>query len=101
MLNGVTQLFMMKVDVLSDLGDIMVCDSYAYQGKQTDEFTVEFDHSWSTNLKKFPSWNNHAFNKYDEFPVQLKDYITYIEERTKVPVNLVSIGPERDRTILK
>ena len=101
MLNGVTQLFIMKVDVLSDLGDIMVCDSYAYQGKQTDEFTVEFDNSWSTNLKKFPSWNNHTFNKYDEFPVQLKNYITYIEERIKVPVNLVSIGPERDRTILK
>ena len=61
---------MMKVDILSDLGDIMVCDSYSYQDKRTDEFTVEFDHSWSTNLKKFPSWSNHVFNKYEEFPVQ-------------------------------
>ena len=101
MLNGVTQLFMMKVDILSDLGDIMVCDSYSYQGKRTDEFTVEFDHSWSTNLKKFPSWSKHVFNKYEEFPVQLRNYITYIEGRTKVPINLISIGPERDRTIVK
>lgn len=101
MLNGVTQLFMMKVDILSDLGDIMVCDSYSYQDKRTDEFTVEFDHSWSTNLKKFPSWSNHVFNKYEEFPVQLRNYITYIEGRTKVPINLISIGPERDRTIVK
>ena len=101
MLNGVTQLFMMKVDILSNLGDIMVCDSYAHQGKNTDEFTAEFDDDWSTNLKKFPSWSNHSFSKYDEFPVELRNYITYIEGRTKVPINLVSIGPERDRTIIK
>ena len=101
MLNGVTQLFMMKVDILSNLGDIMVCDSYAHQGKNTDEFTADFDDDWSTNLKKFPSWSNHAFSKYDEFPVELRNYITYIEGRTNIPINLVSIGPERDRTIIK
>jgi adenylosuccinate synthase len=101
MLNGVTQLFMMKVDILSNLGDIMVCDSYAHQGKNTDEFTADFDDDWSTNLKKFPSWSNHAFSKYDEFPVELRNYIIHIEGRTNVPINLVSIGPERDRTIIK
>ena len=101
MLNGVTQLFMMKVDILSNLGDIMVCDSYAHQGKNTDEFTADFDDDWSTNLKKFPSWSNHAFSKYDEFPEELRNYIFYIEGRTNVPINLVSIGPERDRTIIK
>ena len=76
MLNGVTQLFMMKVDILSNLGDIMVCDSYAHQGKNIDEFTADFDDDWSTNLKKFPSWSNHAFSKYDEFPVELRNYIS-------------------------
>ena len=101
MLNGVTQLFMMKVDILSNLGDIMVCDSYAHQGKNIDEFTADFDDDWSTNLKKFPSWSNHAFSKYDEFPVELRNYIIHIEGRTNVPINLVSIGPERDRTIIK
>ncbi len=101
MLNGVTQLFMMKVDILSNLGDIMVCDSYTHQGKNTDEFTADFDNDWSTNLKKFPSWSNHAFSKYDDFPVELRNYITYIEGRTNAPINLVSIGPERDRTIIK
>ncbi|MAJ50513.1 MAG: adenylosuccinate synthase [Flammeovirgaceae bacterium] len=101
MLNGVTQLFMMKVDILSDLGDIMVCHSYAHQGKDTDEFTPDFDDDWSINLKKFPSWSNHAFSNYDQFPAELRNYITFIEGRTKVPINLVSIGPERDRTIIK
>jgi adenylosuccinate synthase len=101
MLNGVTQLFMMKVDILSNLGDIMVCDSYAHQGKNIDEFMTDFDDNWSTNLKKFPSWSNHSFSKYDEFPVELRNYIAYIEGRTNVPINLVSIGPERDRTIIK
>ena len=101
MLNGVTQLFMMKVDILSNLGDIMVCDSYAHQGKNIDEFTADFDDDWSTNLKKFPSWSDHAFSKYDEFPVELRNYIIHIEGRTNVPINLVSIGPERDRTIIK
>ena len=101
MLNGVTQLFMMKVDILSNLGDIMVCDSYAHQGKNIDEFTTDFDDDWSTNLKKFPSWSDHAFSKYDEFPVELRNYISHIEGRTNVPINLVSIGPERDRTIIK
>ena len=101
MLNGVTQLFMMKVDILSNLGDIMVCDSYAHQGKNIDEFTTDFDDDWSTNLKKFPSWSDHAFSKYDEFPVELRNYIIHIEGRTNVPINLVSIGPERDRTIIK
>ena len=101
MLNGVTQLFMMKVDILSNLGDIMVCDSYVHQGKNINEFTADFDDDWSTNLKKFPSWSNHAFSKYDEFPVELRNYIIHIEGRTNVPINLVSIGPERDRTIIK
>ncbi|MDG1106578.1 MAG: adenylosuccinate synthase [Cyclobacteriaceae bacterium] len=101
MLNGVTQLFMMKVDILSNLGDIMVCDSYAHQGKNIDEFSADFDDDWSTNLKKFPSWSDHAFSKYDEFPVELRNYIIHIEGRTNVPINLVSIGPERDRTIIK
>ena len=79
----------------------MVCDSYAHQGKNIDEFSADFDDDWSTNLKKFPSWSDHAFSKYDEFPVELRNYIIHIEGRTNVPINLVSIGPERDRTIIK
>lgn len=101
MLNGVTQLFMMKVDILSDIGEINLCDSYSHQGQDTEEFPVDFNEDWSVNLKAFKSWSHHAFNSYSQFPDELKAYISYIEQRTDVPINLVSIGPDRESTILK
>jgi adenylosuccinate synthase len=101
MLNGVTQLFMMKVDILSDIGEINLCDSYSHQGQDTEEFPVDFNEDWSVNLKAFKSWSHHAFNSYSQFPDELKAYISYIEQRTDVPINLISIGPDRESTILK
>ena len=53
------------------------------------------------NLKAFKSWSHHAFNSYSQFPDELKAYISYIEQRTDVPINLISIGPDRESTILK
>ncbi len=101
MLNGVSQLFVMKVDVLSELSDIKICTAYKRNGEESQEFPSNYNDEWSTILKSFPSWGHNDFSLYSEIPSQLSDYLNFIEDNTGVPINLISIGPDRTETILK
>ena len=101
MLNGVTQLFMMKVDVLSELGTIKTCESYNHMGTETKEFPVNFNENWGVNHKEFKCWEHHNFSNYNEFPEELKSYVSHIESQTSLPINLISIGPDRSSTVLR
>jgi adenylosuccinate synthase len=92
---------MMKVDVLSDLGEIKVCESYIYKGEKTMEFPVNFNDQWDVNYKSFQSWSDHSFKEYREFPDELSTYISFIEMTSDIPVNMVSVGPDRKETILR
>lgn len=104
MMNGTTQLFMMKADVLNDFDVIKVCVGYELDGQQIDYFPFEAD---STNIKpiykEFPGWKNNVSlcRSYDELPTELKDYIAFIEQETSVPITIVSVGPDRSETILR
>ena len=100
MLNGVTQLFMMKVDVLSDLGSVQVAESYNIDGNMTNEFSIEFTENSSVNYKKLKNWNSGLYDSFSNFPNELKDYISFIEKYVNVPIKLVSVGPDRTQTIL-
>lgn len=105
MLNGVTQLFMMKGDVLNDFDEIKVCTGYQLPGGTiTDRMPFEVTETQIVPIyKSFAGWNCHleASQGYAGLPAELITYIQYIESEVMVPVNMVSIGPDREHTILK
>ncbi|WP_268122409.1 adenylosuccinate synthase [Roseivirga pacifica] len=105
MINGVSQLFMMKADVLSILEEIKVCTHYKLgDGTVTEEIPFQLmDEEITPVYKTFPGWKEDitAVKDFDSMPVELKDYIKFIEEQTGVPITIVSVGPDRTQTILR
>ncbi len=101
MLNGVTQLFMMKIDVLNDFDTIKVCTGYKYNGETIDYLPMDIENVEPV-YKEFKGWNCQIdTNNYDELPQKIKDYISFIEKETEVPIKIVSVGPEREKTIMR
>ncbi|MEQ9426464.1 MAG: adenylosuccinate synthase [Cyclobacteriaceae bacterium] len=105
MLNGVTQLFMMKADVLNNFDEIKVCTGYELEnGGTTDQLPYELnDINLKPVYKTFPGWKQElsASDGIKGLPQELRDYIAYIEEEVNVPINIVSIGPDRADTVLR
>lgn len=105
MINGVTQLFMMKADVLSAFKKIKVCTHYKMSdGKVTDIFPYEIvDEKIEPVYKEFSGWEKDLtdINDFDELPSQLKEYVEYLEKELSTPINIISIGPDRTETILR
>lgn len=105
MINGVTQLFMMKADVLSIFKNIKVCTHYKHpDGRVSDVFPYEIvEETVEPVYKELPGWYT-SLDKIDEFdalPAELKGYIQYLEEELKVPISIISIGPDRTQTIIR
>ena len=105
MINGVTQLFMMKVDVLSIFKEIKVCTHYELKdGTCIDRFPCEITNGkFKPVFKTFRGWNTSLENVYDfdALPAALLDYISFLEKALKTPVNIVSVGPDRTQTIIR
>lgn len=105
MINGVTQLFMMKADVLSILDEIKICTKYRLaDGTETEEMPFQLmDEDITPVYETMEGWTTDLTNvkSYDDFPKQLKDYVTYIEKATGIPIKIVSVGPDRTQTILR
>lgn len=105
MINGVTQLFMMKADVLNTFATIKVCTHYKRSnGEVTDEFPYEVvDEKLEPVYKEFKGWQCDLSNceNFDELPDALKEYVQYIEDELSTPVNIISIGPDRTETIMR
>lgn len=105
MVNGVTQLFMMKADILSAFETFRVCTHYKLKdGTLTDQMQYDLaPEDFELVYKDFPGWNSDlsSISSFDELPEQLLNYIAYLEEHLEVPVNIVSIGPDRTETIIK
>lgn len=104
MINGVTQLIMMKSDVLDDFDEIKACVAYEIDGKGTRQFPFTVDDTrihpvyvtlpgWKTDMTKFKS--------EDEFPAAFKNYIEFLEKELETPITIVSIGPDREQTIIR
>ena len=104
-INGVTQLFMMKGDVLSAFEEIKVCTHYKLKdGTIVDRLTFEsLNEEVEPIYKTLKGWNCslEGMNGYDQLPEELLDYIHFIEQELGVPINIVSIGPNRKETIIK
>ena len=104
MINGVTQLIMMKSDVLDDFDTIKACVAYEIDGVRTEEFpyTVEDDRITPVYVE-LPGWKTDmtAMKSEDEFPEAFCNYIAFLEEQLQTPITIVSIGPDREQTILR
>ena len=103
MMNGVTELIMMKADVLNDFDKLKVAVAYKVNGKETTEFPYETNEEIVPVYEEFEGWNCriNEMRSYSELPAQLKRYIEFIEQQTGVPVKIVSVGPDREETILR
>lgn len=104
MINGVTQLYMMKADVLSIFKEINICTSYQWKGENIDYFPYDCQpHQLTPNYITLPGWNQSLTDLQDEkdFPVELKGYIQFIEKLMEIPITLISVGPDRKQTILR
>ena len=103
MLNGVTHLYMMKADVLSDFNEVKVCIGYEYDGNEIDYFPSIID---SDNIKpiykSFSGWTSGVNNsrKFSDLEDNFKIYIKFIEDNLGVKVKLISLGPDREETVL-
>ncbi|MDG1277409.1 MAG: adenylosuccinate synthase [Algoriphagus sp.] len=105
MINGVTQLFMMKGDVLNIFEEIKICTHYELPtGERIDRLSFEIsDLDVKPVYKTMKGWNTSlkGIRDYENFPIELKDYVSFLEEELNVPIKLVSIGPDREQTILR
>ncbi|MDR2385852.1 MAG: adenylosuccinate synthase [Tannerella sp.] len=104
MINGVTKLIMMKSDVLDTFDTIKVCIAYRINGKETARFPFEVAEvkiepiyaeidGWKTDMTKMKN--------QDEFPKEFNVYLTFLEETLGVPISIVSVGPDREQTIVR
>lgn len=103
MVNGVTRLFMMKADVLSDFSEIKVCTSYTVNGVTVSELPYCLTDIEALNYRSMPGWkcDIKGFQKWDELPAGLRSYIEFIEKETGVPITIVSVGPDRSATVYR
>jgi adenylosuccinate synthase len=105
MINGVTELNIMKLDVLSHFETIKVCVGYNYHGEVYKD-TIPFDLS-DINIepiyKELKGWNIDISNckTYEELPQESKDYVTFILTEVNIPITRISVGPDRLQTIMR
>ena len=103
-INGVTQLMMMKGDVLSGFKKLKVCTAYAYQGKTISHFPYDIDPKLVTPIyTELSGWKEDLtqMTQADELPEEFITYIEFLEAELGVPIKIVSVGPDRKQTILR
>ncbi|MBX2986066.1 MAG: adenylosuccinate synthase [Bacteroidia bacterium] len=103
MLSGVNKLIMMKADVLSGMETLNVCTHYIIDGKRTDRFPTNLCNAKVEPVyKEFKGWKEDISicKTVDELPQTFRDYIQFIETFTGVKVHIISVGPDREQTIL-
>lgn len=102
MVNGVTELMMMKADVLSVFKTIEVCTHYSYRGQTIDYLPYNIDPAYLKPITvKLKGWNTDltAISDKSQFPEELNEYIRFIEKAVETPISIVSVGPDRSQTI--
>jgi adenylosuccinate synthase len=102
MINGVTELSMMKADVLGPFEEIKVCTHYIIDGERYDYFPYDVtDVDVEPVYETIKGWNCDLteLSSYEESPKELKDYVEYLEQKLEVPITVVSVGPDRTQTL--
>ena len=103
MVNGVTELIMMKSDVLDGFDTIKACVAYKLKdGTVTTDFPYEID-DVEPVYKEFKGWKTDMtqFTSEDQFPQEFKDYVAFLEDFLETRIGIISIGPDRAQTIVR
>ncbi len=102
MLNGVTQLIITKTDILSEFDTIKICTKYKTKNGETKKFPYSLEEKTEPIYQELKGWKCDItkIKQEKELPVELKEYLTFIEKETGVPIKIVSLGPERNETII-
>ena len=102
MINGVTDLVMMKSDVLDGFDTIKACVAYTKDGVTTSDMPYDTE-GWEPVYEDIPGWKTPLsdMRKEEEFPEAFKNYIAYLERELKTPIAIISVSPDRDATIIR
>ena len=104
MIDGVTKLIMMKSDVLDGFDEIKACVAYEIDGKRVEDFPYTVD---GVDVKPvyvtLPGWKTDmtGMKSEQEFPKAFSDYVAFLEKELQTPIAVVSIGPDREQTIVR
>ena len=104
MINGVTELSMMKSDILSIFNKIKVCTHYLVDGEKVSDFPFDVnDIEIIPFYEEIDGWNCDLtkLRDYKDAPQALKNYVSYLEKQLRVPINVISVGPDRTQTLSK
>ncbi|WP_044213179.1 adenylosuccinate synthase [Flammeovirga sp. OC4] len=104
MINGATELFMMKADVMNTFEEISICTEYLLKdGTKTKEVPYDLEDIKEPIYTTLKGWNQEVDPKlsFEELPQELMEYIKFIEDYIEVPITMVSLGPDREETIMK
>ena len=103
MMNGVTELIMMKSDVLDDFDTVKVATAYKIGDQTLDYFPFEAGDEVTPVYKEFKGWKTDitGARSYDELPQEFKDYVAFIEAETGCPVKIISVGPDRSEIVIR
>lgn len=101
MIDGVTDLIMMKSDCLDDFETIKVCTSYKVDGVETDQVPFDIAAKIEPVYTEFPGWKKDltGIRKESGLPQEFKNYIKFMEDYLEVPISIISLGPDREATI--
>ncbi|MBH50396.1 MAG: adenylosuccinate synthase [Candidatus Marinimicrobia bacterium] len=105
--SGLTEIALTKLDVLNNIPEIPICTSYKINDTETKEMPASLTHYRNAKpvYKKLAGWGDlpeDVWDKgYDALPIEIKNYITFIENEVGCPVKIVSVGPQRHETIIR
>jgi adenylosuccinate synthase len=103
-LNGLTGLVITKLDILGGLKSLKICTSYEYKGETILDFPASIKTLEACNpaYETLPGWSEDIsdIRKIEDLPRNAKNYLSRIEEITETPINIISVGPGRDETIM-
>ncbi len=106
-INGFTSLAVTKIDVLSGLKKLKICKAYKYDDKTIKDFPAELNvlkkcttvYDEMDGWEDIKDWKEIIKNGYNALPENMKQYLEYISSSSKVPIGIVSVGPDREETI--
>lgn len=103
MINGVTEIVLTKADVLTGFKTVKICTHYKINGEITDRFPADSEAPIQPQYRSFEGWDEDItkIREYEQLPEQLKQIVQFIEQETGVKISIVSVGPDRDETLIR
>ncbi|HPW79046.1 MAG: Adenylosuccinate synthetase [Bacteroidetes bacterium ADurb.Bin037] len=102
-LNGVTDLIMMKADVMDVLETVKIATSYKIQGEKAERVPYDTNISITPVLREFKGWKRDlsGIRREEELPFEFMSYVRFIEDAVGIPIKIISLGPDREQTIIR